>query len=769
MTVNNKDKRILWLINHTTLREFEVPLLVSLGYEVYTPKGIPDLIYDWSGSVDYTYDKTLTIPAEALEILNQHDFYDTPFTPAVTKIINDYFGTAFCIFYVKLLEQVAYNFEGRILLRAFGLDKTMTYGRILNANLGNHILSRLQLLGDRFWFSQSYPHLHEVEPNVLKQRKVYHPLGLPDSFFKHKDCWVGGVNKILFFCSRIKVTPVYYGKIYDDFKKNFGDLPHLIAGNQPISVDDDPHVAGYQSRDTVEKWLSTYSVMFYHSEEPRHLHYHPLEAIAHGMPLVFMKEGILGKIGNVNQPGACETIKEAREKITRILAGDKVLIDDIRRHQTALLEPFTLDHCRREWQTNFVEKIMSTPLSRNLYARVKTIGIFLPVEYRGGSLNGAKNIAKMLHLGSRAANEPINVIFSCVANNYDMEEDFGDLIELGIPVRETTWKVITKDEVELALKYSGENYSLDFSEYVIPIYSVSNFNECDFWLIISDRVSRPVAPIKPYGMVIYDYIQRYVPEIFGTAFTDTNFLIAARNANFILTTTPNTREDAIQYAGLSPHRTHLAPMEFNTFNYKTNSKKIEDEYFVWPTNASQHKNHLNAVKALEIYYRDFDGKFKVIMTGPTTQFFNDSEYNRTVSTYITSVIDLIQKSDNVKKQLTITGNLAIHDYVSILKSAKFLWHPTIIDNGTYSVIEAAYHDVPSLSSNYPQMHYINNRFNLNLEFCNAKQPRDMAMQLKKMEEEYHIKKQLLPTKERLEQFSYHKVAPEFWRLIRSLL
>ena len=119
---NNKDKRILWLINHTTLREFEVPLLISLGYEIYTPKCIPDLIYEWSGSVDYTHDSTLTIPEKALYILNQHDFYEQPLTQPIISLINRYFGTAFCIFYPKLFEQIIRQFSGRILLRAFGLD-----------------------------------------------------------------------------------------------------------------------------------------------------------------------------------------------------------------------------------------------------------------------------------------------------------------------------------------------------------------------------------------------------------------------------------------------------------------------------------------------------------------------------------------------------------------------------------------------------------------------------------------------------------------------
>ena len=56
-------KRALWLINHTTLRKFEVPLLTELGYEVYLLKSFPYDEGNLSASVDYSYDATLTIPA----------------------------------------------------------------------------------------------------------------------------------------------------------------------------------------------------------------------------------------------------------------------------------------------------------------------------------------------------------------------------------------------------------------------------------------------------------------------------------------------------------------------------------------------------------------------------------------------------------------------------------------------------------------------------------------------------------------------------------
>ncbi|HSW69969.1 MAG TPA: glycosyltransferase [Gammaproteobacteria bacterium] len=402
--------------------------------------------------------------------------------------------------------------------------------------------------------------------------------------------------------------------------------------------------------------------------------------------------------------------------------------------------------------------------------RVKTIGVFLPAGYRGGSLNGAKNIAKMLHLGSRNINEPVNVIFSCIENEYDLLEDFNDLLALGITVNETRWKIISRNEVEKILKQNGARPpTLNHLEYSIPFHGASYFNECDFWLVVSDRLKKPLAPIKPYGMMIYDYIQRYVPEIFNESFTDYNFIAAARNARFVLTTTPTTREDAIQYAGLVPERVFLAPMEFDTYNYPVHPKKTETDFFLWPSNATQHKNHLNAIEALNIYYKKYEGKLAVIMTGQNTNYFINNSRNISLCLYFKDVINLIEKYPYVKKNLKIFGNIPVKEYIGILQSAKFVWHPTLIDNGTYAVIEAACHDIPSLSSNYPQMHYINERFKLNLSFCQATEPEDMAIKLKEMENHHLNKRKLLPKKEFLEQFSYKKTALEFWNLIREVI
>lgn len=769
--INKKDKRILWLINHTTLREFEVPLLISMGYEVYTPKHIPAFIENYSGSVDYSYDSSLTIPQHDLDILNRHDFYTKPITQSITSIINRYFGTAILVFYPNILEQVTKQFEGRILLRAFGLDKNRSYSAIMQQVLDNDFLKRLQTIRDRFWFSEAYANLHEVESELLASRSIFHPLGLPKSFYKNENTWKGTVKKLLFFCARISTSPEYYGQIYKTFKKHFGDLPYTVAGNQPTPVND-PHVAGLQPRSTINEWLQTYAVMFYHSQEPRHLHYHPLEAIVFGMPLIYMRGGLLEQLGGDYQPGACHTFAEAKEKIKRILKGDEILVNDILKHQKKLLVPFSYEYNRDLWEQNFVSKILSVTPKQPVTQPTKTIGVFLPVGYQGGTLNGAKNIAKMLRIGSQNNNDPINVVFSCLANIYNVDKEFADLKEMGIQVRETEWKLFPNKQLQIMQLFSGQKKPLPFENYLLPTDGINNFNDCDFWLIISDRLSAPLAPFKPYGIMVYDYIQRYVPDIIPAEYDDERIFSNSRNANYVFTTTPATREDAIQFAGLKAHQVYMLPMEFKlpAIENPAAIAKAEnkEDYFIWTTNSTCHKNHAVAIEALDIYYNELDGQFDVIMTGVNTELF-DLSRPFAGNQYVHEIRNLIEKSSAVKKHLKVKGNLSPRDYATTLLAARFLWHPAIVDNGTYSVIEAAYYGIPSVSSNYPQMQFINDRFNLNLEFFDSGNPTEMALALKKLELNHQQKSTLLPSKEFLTQFSYENLANECWNIFRSLV
>ena len=58
-------RRLLWIVNHQTLMAAEVPILRSLGWEVFIPKLVPDDVSYRSAGVSSEWDASLTLPPTA--------------------------------------------------------------------------------------------------------------------------------------------------------------------------------------------------------------------------------------------------------------------------------------------------------------------------------------------------------------------------------------------------------------------------------------------------------------------------------------------------------------------------------------------------------------------------------------------------------------------------------------------------------------------------------------------------------------------------------
>ncbi|MOA35023.1 hypothetical protein D3C78_1564440 [compost metagenome] len=115
------------------------------------------------------------------------------------------------------------------------------------------------------------------------------------------------------------------------------------------------------------------------------------------------------------------------------------------------------------------------------------------------------------------------------------------------------------------------------------------------------------------------------------------------------------------------------------------------------------------------------------------------------------------------------GELSDREYQRTLSNAAFLWHAGRVDNGTFSVIEAASLGIPSLSSRYPAMEEIDFQFSLNLAWMDANDPIAMANALKEMESTYLTRKRLLPTTERLSVNNIDKLSGAYWEAVRECL
>src|SRR5690349_5194040 len=87
--------RVMWLLNHTTARRFELAMLNALGFrEIFLPKIYPADPGFRSASADYSQDVHLSIPADELDVLNRTDWYgDIP--KAAWDVANRHFSILF--------------------------------------------------------------------------------------------------------------------------------------------------------------------------------------------------------------------------------------------------------------------------------------------------------------------------------------------------------------------------------------------------------------------------------------------------------------------------------------------------------------------------------------------------------------------------------------------------------------------------------------------------------------------------------------------------
>ncbi|HEF4759233.1 TPA: glycosytransferase [Pseudomonas putida] len=761
-----KPLRVMWLLNHGSARKFELPMLKAIGItEIFLPKSFPQEIGFRSASVDYSEDEKLTIPLEDLEILNAQNWYGSP-TKEAWSIANKYFDVCFFICHsTGFMNEISRSFEGAAIWRAYGLDKSLNYAEIVKVqHYGSQSVKRL---GRRLWFGIAYDHLAIIEPLYLQKRQVFLPLGLSNCNIN--DTWRGRDKVIFFVCPDIGFSS-YYKDVYDDFKRNMGEFPYKIGGSQPIEVDD-PDVLGFVTNEEHERNMTESRLMFYHSSEPNHIHYHPYEAIRVGMPLVFMAGGILDRMGGIGLPGRCESIAEAKDKIRRILNDDEKLIRNIRESQGILLEPMRAENCIDAWKLGF-EKILSDlclyrseqqlrPLSKR-----KKIAVVVPVEYRGGSLRGAKLIAQALYSGSRQWNEPVDVVLVHLdlPDSYG-DEEFADICE-HIQRRSFHWKMMDSFMARRAMRYAGhEGWEPTSNNYMVPDDGIKQLLDCDAWVIISDRVNASLLPLRPCIFMVYDYLQRYEKTMAGG---DENFIHAVRRAQKVLVTTEFTKNDAIHYGGVDERRLAKVPMLAPDFTNKEvdvpSAAKSNEPYFIWTTNASAHKNHENAFKALNFYYSNLDGKLDCHITGANTKKLLKSKFHR-----LQSAIKVVKSNKLLRKRLLWLGELPDYEYRSVLANAAFLWHAGKIDNGTFSTIEAAYYNVPSLSSDYPAMREIDDQFALSLTWMNSGDYKDMAHKLKEMELTHLTKAASLPTHERLNEQHVDKLGGTYWEVIRECL
>jgi glycosyltransferase involved in cell wall biosynthesis len=368
------------------------------------------------------------------------------------------------------------------------------------------------------------------------------------------------------------------------------------------------------------------------------------------------------------------------------------------------------------------------------------LAVLLPHAYLGGTIRLLLNLVR--HLASRW---PGPLVLAVPADHLEVIADDLAAVRRDLPdleIRGLRWRQLSPEEARGLATEAGLDVGWWVSSrYQVPGDGAADFLDCDFWLFVSDRLECPLMPLRPYGVFVTDHLQRYVPEIFdATAYADPdsapwNFLRNVRNADLVVVTSRDTAADAVGYAGaLGPVVRLPTTLDVDHFERLAATAEPGDEadpllprrpFFAWVTNPSPHKNQLRMLRAIDRSFRELGGALDVVVMGVWTDLFDpDLPAERRVgrepqwnTPHVCQVREAVAAlGPEVRQRIRFLGAVPDDAYARVLRSARFLAHNVIADNGTFSVVEAALLGRPAVSSDYPQMREIDEAFGLGLRF-----------------------------------------------------
>ncbi|WP_053372213.1 glycosyltransferase [Paenibacillus sp. FJAT-27812] len=687
-----KEKRILWLLNHDTLSKFELPLIRELGFEIYTPKIASKEIFQSSGSITFDYDDTLTIPQEDLQLLNEYNFFSNSNMPLrIKKILNTHFKTA--ITYTDtsffILRKLIHNFDGLMFFRAFGVGMVnfKNYTELLDYYFDNNDNLKLKQIGERFWFSQCYTNLSEIENQFLRDNTVYMPLGLPEEFYDIENQWTGESDNILFFCTRIKLSSESE-QIYKDFKRDFKGFEYLVAGNQPVSVDDEK-VLGFLEREDLNELYKNCKVMYYHSTHQRHLHYHPLEAMIAGMPVIYMDGGLLSIIADGHrQSGNCKNINEARKKIKRILDGDIQLIENIKEDQKIILYKFSYEFNKREWERNFLPIISDFDINFNENRQLsKKISIFNPDPYSKAHKHDYSELVMAISKSMNKVFSSTNISYNVLSDNYNLDEDFQRLQKDGVAIREFSFESITNKNISDSLGLMFKKEDIWNGEYVLPTDHAQNYNDADYWLFLDDKIENLIAPIIPFGIYVENIDDRFCHRISKTRIAN------LKSASFIITSSKQTKIDLIKHLGLHADKIFIIPFFYAEPRWK-NSITLNDKHILIEVDMIDSEFIRSLINDIQSYFSLYKNHQNIIIN------VNGCIKNKS-ERIITEFKNMILESDLLTDHLVLLFDNGINEYDALYAHAKKVVIPRNINNIIYKLSKAAIFEKPVVLNNYP--------------------------------------------------------------------
>jgi len=331
-------KRIFWLGMHKILVRTELERLRDLGYEVFNPKYLSEII-DQSAELNWNEKQETTLPQEIFAKLARTNFFYASPDDEVLEILNVYFDAVIVTIAPIWLEPIIKRYRRRLIYRVYGQAHSITSEFVLRD------IRRFVEENEKFVFM---PHASEAvveEETWFRKNEHVVPYCLTDDIFGYQDSWdrsraFGG--EVALTCPNI-ANP-FFGEHYRFIKNNFDKHFFKIYGVQTCSSDDPAVVGTLARRVLINRWREI-ACYVYTYDDPKVCYLPPIEIMIIGAPVLFVAGSLLDKyFAGMDTPARFQTPQDAIYLCERIRSGDYDLIDTILSFQESVRKRYAPAH-----------------------------------------------------------------------------------------------------------------------------------------------------------------------------------------------------------------------------------------------------------------------------------------------------------------------------------------------------------------------------------------------------------------------------------------
>lgn len=369
---------MLWCSSHKTLAAEEIPLFMEAGFRVvplmtdfWTFKYAPELDSQNCGD----WKKTIDLPPDIIRRLQAIKFYENEgrnaFCPKELQLLKDHVDVVYVSVLPNLAIRLAQHFPGTVVFRPFGHGSLNTYSRIAQ-NLGAD-LAGLSKSHNYIWApiltSLQAPEDPRICVNAQHLGAFVSPARLGHTRWSSQESEPYVVETI----PRIE-KQTYYSDIYNRYVQDHGQLPiKILGGNSPRGgAFKDPRIVGYLDDAGYHRTATRARVSIYHGRSHYHLHYHPIEFMALGIPVLYHRDSALASEGahfglseaELIAAGMYDSVEQANEMAKAALADPRVAASWSKRQRFFLDEVFNrkkvLDQVR--WLKSRVIQYQNAPV-----------------------------------------------------------------------------------------------------------------------------------------------------------------------------------------------------------------------------------------------------------------------------------------------------------------------------------------------------------------------------------------------------------------------